>query len=41
MTSEPHTIKNGVKLVELLDVIRKLQSIEGTSAAHFPTLVLS
>jgi hypothetical protein len=33
--------KNGVKLLDLLGVVRKLQSTEGTSAAHFSTLVLS
>jgi hypothetical protein len=39
--SEPYTIKNDVKLVDLLGVVRTLQSTEGTSAAHFLALVLS
>jgi hypothetical protein len=41
MTTEPYTIKNGVKLVDLLGVVCRLQSTEGTSAAHFPALMLS
>jgi hypothetical protein len=35
------TMKNGVKPVDLLGIVRKLQSTKGTSAAHFPTRVLS
>jgi hypothetical protein len=31
--SAPYTIKNGVKLVDLLGVVRRLQSTEGSSAA--------
>jgi hypothetical protein len=34
-------MKNDMKLVDLFGVVRKLQSTEGTSTAHFPTLVLS
>jgi hypothetical protein len=41
MISEPYTLKNGVKLVDLLGIVCKLQSIEGTSMAHFLALVLS
>jgi hypothetical protein len=41
MTSEPYTIKNGVKLVDLLGIVRKLQSTMGTSVNHFLALVLS
>jgi hypothetical protein len=41
MTSESYTIKNSVKLVDLLGVVRKLQSIEGTLATNFLALVLS
>jgi hypothetical protein len=41
MAFEPYTIKNGVKLVDLLSVVYILQSTEGTSAAHLSALVLS
>jgi hypothetical protein len=41
MASEPYTIKNGVKLVDLLVIVRRLQSTEGTSVAHFLTQVLN
>jgi hypothetical protein len=41
MTSAPYTMKNGVKLVNLLGIVHRLQNIEGTSFAHFPALVLS
>jgi hypothetical protein len=41
MTSEPYTITSGVKLVDLLVVVHRLQSTEETSVAHFLTLVLS
>jgi hypothetical protein len=34
-------MKNWVKLVDPLGVIHRLQSTEGTSAAHFPAQVLS
>jgi hypothetical protein len=34
-------MKNGVKLAEWLGVVHKLKSTKGTSAAHFPALVLS
>jgi hypothetical protein len=40
-TSDPYTIKNGVKLVDLLGIVWRLQSNERTSAAHFPALGLS
>jgi hypothetical protein len=33
-------MKNNVKLVDLLGVAHRLQSTEGTSMAHFSTLVL-
>jgi hypothetical protein len=33
-------MKNGVKLVDLLGIIHRLQSTEGTSAAHCPARVL-
>jgi hypothetical protein len=36
-----YTMKNGVKLVDLLGIVRKFQSTEGTSATHFPAQVLS
>jgi hypothetical protein len=39
--SAPYTMKNGVKLVDLLGIVRKFQRIEGTSATHFPAQVLS
>jgi hypothetical protein len=41
MTSEPYTIKNGVKLVDPLGVVHRLQSTEGMSVDHFLALVLS
>jgi hypothetical protein len=41
MTSAPYTMKKGVKLVDLLDVVHMIQSTEGTSTTHFLTLVLS
>jgi hypothetical protein len=41
MASAPHTMKNGVMFVDLLGVVRRLQSTEGTSAAHFLTRALS
>jgi hypothetical protein len=34
-------MKKGLKFVDLLGVVRKLQSTEGTSAVHFPARVLS
>jgi hypothetical protein len=34
-------MQNGVKPVDLLGVVHKLQSTEGTSAAHLPARVLS
>jgi hypothetical protein len=34
-TSESYTIKNGVKLVNLLGNVHKLQSTEGSSTVHF------
>jgi hypothetical protein len=40
-SATPYTMKNRLKLFDLLVIVRKLQSTEGTSAAHFPTLVLS
>jgi hypothetical protein len=39
-TSEPYTIKNDVKLVDLLGAVHKLQRTEGTSSAHLLALVL-
>jgi hypothetical protein len=33
--------KNSVKLVDLLSIVHRLQSTEGTSVAHFIALVLS
>jgi hypothetical protein len=39
--SVPYTMKKGVKFVNLLGVVLKLQSIKGTSAAHFLDQVLS
>jgi hypothetical protein len=41
MASASYTIKNGVKLVDLLGIVRKLQNIKRTSVADFPALVLS
>jgi hypothetical protein len=41
MASTPYTIKDGVKLVDLLGIVRKLQNTKRTSVAHFPALVLS
>jgi hypothetical protein len=41
MASEPYTIKIGVKLVNLLDIVHKLQSTEGILVAHFSAVVLS
>jgi hypothetical protein len=41
MASEPYTIKNGVKLVDLLGIVCRLHSTEGTSAAHLPAVVLN
>jgi hypothetical protein len=41
MTSTPYTMKSGVKLVDLLGVVHRLQSTKGTLAAHFPAMVLS
>jgi hypothetical protein len=40
-TSAPYTMKKGLKFVDLLGVVRKLQSTEGTSTVHFPARVLS
>jgi hypothetical protein len=39
--SKPYTIKNGVKLVNPLGVVHRLQSTEGMSVDHFLALVLS
>jgi hypothetical protein len=41
MASALYTMKKGVKLVDLFDVVRRLQNTEGTSATHFLALVLS
>jgi hypothetical protein len=41
MVSTPYSIKKGVKFVDLLGVICKLQSTEGTSVTHFSARVLS
>jgi hypothetical protein len=41
MTSELNTIKNGVKLVDMLGIVHWFESIEGTLAAHVPVLVLN
>jgi hypothetical protein len=41
MASTSYTIKDGVKLVDLLGIVRKLQNTKRTSVAHFPALVLS
>jgi hypothetical protein len=38
--SAPYTMKNSMKLVDLLGIVRQLQSTEGTLAAYFPALVL-
>jgi hypothetical protein len=34
----PYAMKNGLKLVDLFDVVRRLQNTKGTSTAHFPAL---
>jgi hypothetical protein len=36
-----YTMKKGVKLVDMLGMVHKLHSTEGTSAAHSPALALS
>jgi hypothetical protein len=41
ISSAPYTKKKGVKPIDLLGVVRKLHSTEGTSAVHFPAWVLS
>jgi hypothetical protein len=37
----PYTMMNDVKLVDLLGIVRRLQSTEGTSATNFLALVLN
>jgi hypothetical protein len=41
MAFTPYTMKNDVKFVGLLGIVRRLQNTEGTLIAHFPAFVLS